>query len=222
MNEEARIGLAAQIDAIVTGTLERLTFPNGPLDAGTGEKGRATSDRIGATREAQNIHPSESLKAASVLFDVGLPSLIECLDRADAPSAADTARVFHDSIMKAIIPASLGYVNALLARLTDGVAVAVFVDPATDENALVGPDGNAVDANALFSPFTPVPDPLTDREREVLRLIAQAYSNHEIGVELRISDATVKRHATNIYAKLGAVSRIDAVRKAAHRGIRAT
>jgi DNA-binding NarL/FixJ family response regulator len=56
--------------------------------------------------------------------------------------------------------------------------------------------------------------PLTDRELEVLRLTAQALSNAQIASRLHITEATVKRHLTNIYGKLNAVSRVDAVRKA--------
>ncbi|TDC86146.1 response regulator transcription factor [Micromonospora sp. KC606] len=56
---------------------------------------------------------------------------------------------------------------------------------------------------------------LTERELEVLRLTAQALSNAQIASRLRITEATVKRHLTNIYGKLQAVSRVDAVRKAA-------
>lgn len=55
---------------------------------------------------------------------------------------------------------------------------------------------------------------LSPRELEVLRLIALAMSNAEIGRRLHITEGTVKRHLTNIYAKLGAVSRVDAIRKA--------
>jgi DNA-binding NarL/FixJ family response regulator len=55
---------------------------------------------------------------------------------------------------------------------------------------------------------------LTERELEVLRLIAEAMSNAQIATRLLISQSTVKRHATNIFAKLGAVSRVDAIRKA--------
>jgi DNA-binding NarL/FixJ family response regulator len=56
---------------------------------------------------------------------------------------------------------------------------------------------------------------LTRREIEVLQLIAQACSNAQIAAKLSITEATVKRHVTNIYAKLNAVSRVDAIRKAA-------
>jgi DNA-binding NarL/FixJ family response regulator len=55
--------------------------------------------------------------------------------------------------------------------------------------------------------------PLTARELEVLRLIAEAMSNAQIAHRLFITEATVKRHLTNIYAKLHAVSRVDAIRK---------
>jgi DNA-binding NarL/FixJ family response regulator len=54
---------------------------------------------------------------------------------------------------------------------------------------------------------------LTGRESEVLQLIAQAFSNAQIAEKLYITEATVKRHLTNIYAKLNAVSRVDAIRK---------
>lgn len=62
-------------------------------------------------------------------------------------------------------------------------------------------------------------DLLTARELQVLRMISQAYTNRDIGIELHIAEGTVKRHTTNIYTKLGATSRIDAVRKAFHLGV---
>ncbi len=61
----------------------------------------------------------------------------------------------------------------------------------------------------------PPPDALLSaRELEVLELTALAMSNAQIGKQLVIAEGTVKRHLTNIYAKLGAVSRVDAIRKA--------
>ncbi|MFI0450356.1 response regulator [Actinomadura sp. 6N118] len=55
---------------------------------------------------------------------------------------------------------------------------------------------------------------LSEREREVLELTAQALSNRQIAAQLSLTEATVKRHLRNIFVKLGAVSRIDAVNKA--------
>jgi ATP/maltotriose-dependent transcriptional regulator MalT len=48
----------------------------------------------------------------------------------------------------------------------------------------------------------------------VLDLVAQALSNAQIASRLHLTEATVKRHLRNIFVKLGAVSRLDAVNKA--------
>jgi DNA-binding NarL/FixJ family response regulator len=55
---------------------------------------------------------------------------------------------------------------------------------------------------------------LSEREREILEKTAQALSNTQIAHRLGLTEATVKRHLHNIFIKLGAVSRIDAVNKA--------
>jgi DNA-binding NarL/FixJ family response regulator len=55
---------------------------------------------------------------------------------------------------------------------------------------------------------------LTERERAVLQLVAYAMSNAQIASRLGLTEGTVKRHLRNIFVKLGAVSRIDAVNKA--------
>lgn len=60
---------------------------------------------------------------------------------------------------------------------------------------------------------------LSKRESEVLGLVAVGMRNSEIARELYISEGTVKRHLTNAYAKLGAESRIGAVKKAISLGI---
>lgn len=57
-------------------------------------------------------------------------------------------------------------------------------------------------------------EPLSDRELEVLGLIAEGLSNQEIAGRLFISVETVKRHVTNIHGKLGVRSRTQAVAKA--------
>lgn len=61
--------------------------------------------------------------------------------------------------------------------------------------------------------------PLTAREREVLRLIAAGESNKAIAASLSIRPATVERHVTNIYGKIGARGRADAVLHAVSIGL---
>jgi LuxR family transcriptional regulator, maltose regulon positive regulatory protein len=61
--------------------------------------------------------------------------------------------------------------------------------------------------------------PLTRREVEVLRLVAQGMSNHEIARHLVISEFTVKRHVANLLAKLGLPSRAAAAAYAGRRGL---
>jgi LuxR family maltose regulon positive regulatory protein len=66
---------------------------------------------------------------------------------------------------------------------------------------------------------SPLADPLTGRELEILDLLAQRLSNKEIAAQLVISPRTVKRHTLNIYNKLEVNSRLQAVKKASDLGI---
>ncbi len=61
-------------------------------------------------------------------------------------------------------------------------------------------------------PDMPVVDPLTDRETEILDLIADGRSNAEIAQALMLEEKTVKNHITRLYSKLGITSRYDAIR----------
>ena len=56
----------------------------------------------------------------------------------------------------------------------------------------------------------PTPDPLTEREEEVLRPVAQGLSNQEIARKLKISAPTVRTHVSNIMGKLQLATRIPA------------
>ncbi len=56
----------------------------------------------------------------------------------------------------------------------------------------------------------PADSGLTNRETEILRLVAEGNSNKEIAAALSLSVHTVERHVANIYAKIGARGRADA------------
>jgi two-component system, NarL family, response regulator LiaR len=65
----------------------------------------------------------------------------------------------------------------------------------------------------------PAPDPLTEREVEVLRLVAQGLSNDEIGERLFIAERTVRTHVSNILGKLHLANRTQAALYALREGI---
>jgi DNA-binding NarL/FixJ family response regulator len=67
-------------------------------------------------------------------------------------------------------------------------------------------------------PRRPTGEALSEREGEVLRLLAVGYTNKEIGTRLRISVKTVETYKMRAMEKLGLDSRVDIVRYAAHRG----
>jgi LuxR family maltose regulon positive regulatory protein len=65
----------------------------------------------------------------------------------------------------------------------------------------------------------PLVEPLTNRELDVLALLAQRFQNKEIAEKLFISPETVKKHLNNIYGKLNVSNRRQAVEKAETLGI---
>jgi DNA-binding NarL/FixJ family response regulator len=65
----------------------------------------------------------------------------------------------------------------------------------------------------------PLADPLSEREREVLKLLGAGCSNKEIGGRLNIAEGTVKNHMTNVLGKLGVLDRTQAALKAREMGL---
>jgi len=65
----------------------------------------------------------------------------------------------------------------------------------------------------------PTPDPLTERELEVLRVVAQGLTNPEIAQRLQITEATVRTHVSNILSKLHLANRVQATLYALQEGI---
>jgi DNA-binding NarL/FixJ family response regulator len=65
----------------------------------------------------------------------------------------------------------------------------------------------------------PPPRPLTEREREILRLLAGGYANREIAAALHLAEGTVKNHVSSLLTKLGVRDRTLAVLRALHHGL---
>jgi LuxR family maltose regulon positive regulatory protein len=97
--------------------------------------------------------------------------------------------------------------RALVARYRDWIDAAW---PFLDELAQASLDP----APAAVSPMPALIEPLSERERDVLRYLPTMLTFEEIGSELFISVNTTKSHVRSIYRKLGVVGRRDAVRRA--------
>jgi DNA-binding NarL/FixJ family response regulator len=89
----------------------------------------------------------------------------------------------------------------------------VAIDPGLGGH-LLGRPGVTVDHTV-----TAEGEELTDREHQVLQLVAQGLANKQIAARLAISEHTVKFHVASIYGKLGVSSRAEAVRRAARQGL---
>jgi len=105
-------------------------------------------------------------------------------------------------------------IREALQRVTSGQAA---IDPAVQHHVL---DAIASDPSATHAGYRPqFPDGLTQREAEVLALIAQGLSNAEIAHQLVVSETTIKSHINHLFAKTGARDRAQAVTYAYQHGL---
>jgi DNA-binding NarL/FixJ family response regulator len=119
-------------------------------------------------------------------------------------------------------------------RRWPAVTVALLGEASSEDAVSLGADSSAEDVlTALAAPpvtapeedeAAPEPDVillgrLTPRERTVLRLLAEGRGMPEIARTMGVSEHTVRTHMQNLYAKLGAHSRLDVVRFAARHGL---
>ncbi|MBQ0994699.1 response regulator transcription factor [Micromonospora sp. H61] len=99
---------------------------------------------------------------------------------------------------------------AMGVQLEELVCVIQAVHRKEDRFILSAPVGTL----RKLRPTTVAPGPLTNREVEIMRLVAAGMSNRRISEQLFISETTVKRHLTNVYAKLDVNSRVQAIQQA--------
>lgn len=157
----------------------------------------------------------EALRPAIALVDLRMPKVsgIEIARRAGADTAVVLYTGYGDraQLSEALDAGARGFVlkeapmDDLVRAITAVAGGDVYVDP-----VLAG----AV-AGALAAPA----GELTQREREVLRLLAEGLSNEEIGKRLFISPETVRTHVRKAMEKLGAGTRTQAVALAIRRSL---
>jgi DNA-binding NarL/FixJ family response regulator len=124
-----------------------------------------------------------------------------------------TTHADDKSILAALRAGARGYLtkDAGVAEIARAVAAAAA------GQALLDPQVQARLLQGLTDDRSP--GPLTERETEVLALIAGGLSNAEIASRLVVSEATVKSHVNRIFAKTGARDRAQAVRWAYQHGV---
>jgi DNA-binding NarL/FixJ family response regulator len=153
-----------------------------------------------------------------VLMDVSMPVVdgIEATRRllAGWPEARVVILTIHDESglrRSALMAGAVGY----LVKDCSGTEVVEAVRLAADDDAAL----SANLARVMLDEPADAPPALTDREREVLQLVADGRRPKEVAQELEISVRTVNNHLAAVYRKLDARGRLDAVLLAARLGI---
>lgn len=160
-----------------------------------------------------------------ILMDLVMPEMdgIEAIGRitAEDPSARIlvlTSFAADDKVFPAIKAGAMGYLlkesgaEELVAAIRRVHRGETSLHPAIARKLL-----DEVSRPAQQQP--PTEEPLTERELDVLRLVARGQSNREIAAELVISEATVRTHVSNILGKLHLASRTQAALYALREGI---
>ena len=126
-------------------------------------------------------------------------------------------------VVRAMLPrsASSGEIIATIGAVSTGLMVldaetlAAVLPPST---STVDDSSNAETYDQRAS-LEPLLDDLTPREREVLEMLAEGFSNKEIAWRMNISEHTIKFHVASIFSKLGASTRTEAVMLGIRKGL---
>ncbi len=118
-----------------------------------------------------------------------------------------TASENEDDLMKALKAGARGYV---LKGISAKELVKVVRTIAAG-GTYISPDMATIILFELSQPSQPDPlSELSDREKEILKLVAKGYTNREIGTQIHLSEKTIKHYMSNILQKLHVRSRVEA------------
>lgn len=157
-----------------------------------------------------------------ILMDLRMPELDGVSAIKALASAGSRARVLvlttYDTdreVLSAIEAGATGYL------LKDAPPMELFraVRAAARGEAVLSPSVATLVVGQVRAPALADPDPISQRELEVLELVARGATNREAAAQLFISEATVKSHLVHVYAKLGVGDRAAAVAVAYDRGL---
>jgi two-component system response regulator DesR len=194
--------LLAEDQAMVLGALSALIQIEADLDV---------VGRAGSGNEALTL--AASLRPDVVVTDIEMPGLSGLELAAELRKQGIGARV--------IILTTFARPGYLRRALEAGASGYLLKDAPSDRLAdairRVHAGGRAVDPTLAAEAWSE-PDPLTDRERQVLRLAAEGRSGAEIAGELDLSEGTVRNYLSEAISKMGAHNRVEAARLARAKG----
>ncbi len=167
-----------------------------------------------AVKLAHQLHPDV------VLMDLLMPVMdgITAIGRIrkelpDVEVIALTSVLEDASVVGAVKAGAIGY----LLKNTESDALCRAIKAAAQGQVQLSPEAAARLMREMRQPESP--EPLTERETEVLGLLARGRANKEITRDLHIGEKTVKAHVSNILGKLGVQSRTQAALHAVRSGL---
>lgn len=175
------------------------------------------ADGAEAVREALALRPDVAILDVAMPRLTGLQAAREI--RAQAPEIQVLILSMHDDdryVFEALKAGASGYV---LKREADTALVDAVHAMTRGEPFLTHAATEAIVREWMSDDTLAPSEPLTPREQEVLKLIAEAHTNREIGEVLHLSEKTVESHRANILRKLGMRDRVQLVRYAIRRGL---
>ena len=174
-------------------------------------------DGVAALDHAQAHRPQVAVLDVSMPRLTGLQAAREI--RSHVPDTRVLLLSMHDDERYFLEGLEAGAAGYVLKRAADTDLIGA-VRTVADGRAFLSDDAQRTLMDEWLEKGSPKPDdPLTPRELEVVKLIAEAFTNRQIAETLKLSEKTVESHRANLLSKLGMRDRVELVRYAIRRGL---